>query len=89
IGAILDEDGQANTEEAVRELQAMAPKVLVRQIPAPDIRYKREVQARSEVIGLLDKDNRHVRPELRESASIVLRDILDHVLQTESLGGPA
>jgi predicted ATPase len=89
IGAILDEDGQSNTEEAVRELQAMAPKVLVRQIPAPDIRYKREVQARSEVVGLLDKDNRHVRPELRESAYIGLRDILDHVLETESLGGPA
>lgn len=86
IGAILDEDGQSNTEEAVRELDAMAPNVLVRQIPAPDIRYKREVPARAEVVGLLDKDNRHVRSELRESASLVLRDILDHVLETASSG---
>ena len=79
IGAILDDDNQTGTLAAVGKLKAMAPEVLVRQIPAPDIRYKQRVVSRSEVVGLLDRDNTHVRTELREAAKSALKDVLDHV----------
>jgi predicted ATPase len=78
IGVILDGDGQKNTEDAFNQLEKMAPLVKVRKIPAPDIRYKKPVSAKSEVKGLLDDENKHVRPELREAATEALKDVLEH-----------
>ena len=82
IGAILDDDGNAGTLATLAKLRSMAPEVLVRQIPAPDIRYKKASPARPEVVGLLDRDNVHVREDLRESASRALGEVLDHVQPT-------
>ncbi|CAN5362231.1 hypothetical protein BH10ACT7_BH10ACT7_15970 [soil metagenome] len=79
IGAILDDDGQPGTQAAVERLSSMGPEVLVRQLPAPDIRYKKPVKARPAIVGLLDADNRHVRSELRVETARVLREVLDHV----------
>jgi energy-coupling factor transporter ATP-binding protein EcfA2 len=81
IGAILDDDNQPGTRAAVEKLEAMAPRVLVRQIPAPDIRYKEEAPSRPEVLGLLDRHSAHVRAELREAAANILKEVLDHVSQ--------
>lgn len=79
IAAILDEDGQTGTHEAEALLEAMTPEVLVRRIPAPDIRFKKRVEAKDEVVGLLEKGGTRVRDELREAAAQVLREVLDHV----------
>ncbi len=78
IGAILDDDGQPGTVAALAKLSSMAPEVLVRQIPAPDIRYKKTVESKPEVIGLLDREN-HVRADLRDAAIIALEEVLGHV----------
>ncbi len=83
IGAILDDDGQKGTLAAVRKLQSMGPEVLVRQIPAPDIRYKKANQATSEVVGLMGRDN-HVRADLKDEAIARLTAVLDHVSSTNS-----
>lgn len=79
VGVILDDDSQPGTISALEKLEAMGPRVLVRQVPAPDIRYKEGVEGRQEVLGVLDNDNKHVRAELRELTAERLRDILDHV----------
>lgn len=79
IAAILDDDGQPGTREAEALLEAMAPEVLVRCIPAPDIRYKKKVSAKDEVVGLLEKGGTRVRDEVREAAAQVLQEVLDHV----------
>lgn len=79
IGAILDDDNQPGTLAAVMELETMAPQVMVRQIPAPDIRYKAAVKSKAEVIGMIEQGNLHVRSELRETATKVLREVLEHV----------
>ncbi len=83
IAAILDDDNRPGTVAAVEKLKAMAPTVLVRQIPAPDIRYKKSEEARGEVRGLLGDDNVHVRPELRAAARKVLANVIEHVATVE------
>jgi hypothetical protein len=84
IAAILDDDGQPGTRDAEALLAAMAPEVLVRRIPAPDIRYKKKVNERDEVVGLLDKGGMRVRDELRVAAARVLQEVLDHVKRVDS-----
>ncbi|WP_166805687.1 ATP-dependent nuclease [Cryobacterium ruanii] len=79
IGAILDDDRQPSTLAAVSKLESMGPKVLVRQIPAPDIRFKSAAGARLEVVGMLDVDDIHVRSDIRDEAKKILQDILNHV----------
>ena len=90
IGAILDDDGTPGTAAALSKLNDMAPTVLVRQIPAPDIRYKEASAPHAEVLGLLDSDNTHVRKELRDDATRVLAEVLAHVTKggTETPDGP-
>jgi len=82
IAVILDDDGRTETAKAFKELEAMGPEVLVRRIPAPDIRYKEARPASSEVIGLLEDDRTHVRPELRDRAHVVLSEVLTHVARS-------
>lgn len=84
IAAIVDDDGQTGTEAAVGKLMEMAPAVLVQKIPAPDIRYKEPSSARGEVRGLLDDDNRRVRPEHRQAAKSVLSHAISHVRRQHS-----
>lgn len=79
IAAILDDDGQASTLSAAEKLEALSPAVLVVQIPAPDIRYKKSVSPRDEILGLLDDDNKQVRPQHREAAREVLSRAIAHV----------
>lgn len=79
IGAILDTDNQPGTTASLEKLRGMGPEVLVRQIPAPDIRFKKAVKKKDAVSGLLEQDNIHVRPELRETAAASLADIIAHV----------
>lgn len=79
VGVILDDDSQASTISAVEKLEAMGEKVMVRQLPAPDIRYKKAVEPKPEVLGVLDDENKHVRAELREGTTERLKEILDHV----------
>src|SRR5690606_29630334 len=79
IAAILDDDGQASTLSAVEKLEALSPAVLVLQIPAPDIRYKKSVRARDEILGLLDDENKQVRPQHKEAAREVLSRAIAHV----------
>lgn len=67
IGALLDNDGQRETLKALDELKALAPEVSAVMHPAPDIRNKParfgpEGVTREEIFGLLDHDNRTVRP---------------------------
>jgi predicted ATP-dependent endonuclease of OLD family len=81
IGVILDDDGRAETTQAFDRLEALGPEVLVRRIPAPDIRFKKARDATAEVIGLLEPNRTHVRPELRDTAREVLGEVLAHVEQ--------
>lgn len=84
IGAILDDDGEPGTIASLEKLRKMPAEVLTRQIPAPDIRFKEAQPAKSEVRGLLDADNTHVRSESREDAARVLREILRHVARDDA-----
>lgn len=79
IGAILDDDGNPGTIASLEKLQAMSPIVVVRQIPAPDIRHKDAVTESPEVRGLLDEGNKTVRTELREAAIEAITTVIDHV----------
>lgn len=79
IAVVLDDDDRAETQLAFERLLEMAPEVLVRRIPAPDIRYKAATTATPEVLGLLDPDRTHVRAELRDAARQVLGEVLTHV----------
>tara|TARA_R110002124_G_scaffold283813_1_gene460271 strand:- start:4288 stop:6249 length:1962 start_codon:yes stop_codon:yes gene_type:complete len=79
IGVILDDDSQPGTVSAMEKLRDMGSEVLVRQVPAPDIRYKAAVSERAEVLGVLDNENKHVREELRETTAERLAEILNHV----------
>ncbi|HEU4849573.1 MAG TPA: AAA family ATPase [Terrimesophilobacter sp.] len=79
IAVILDDDGREESEKAFTRLEAMGPEVLVRRIPAPDIRFKKAREAMPEVSGLLDRDRTRVRPELRDTAREVLMEVLAHV----------
>ncbi len=79
VGVLLDDDGRPETQKAADELAGMGPEVKVRRIPAPDIRFKKAVKPRDEVIGLLERDGTRVREELREDATAALQELLAHV----------
>lgn len=79
IAVVFDSDGRPETDKAEARLKEMTPEVLVRRIPAPDIRFKHERKAAPEVAGLLERDRTHVRGELRDSARETLGEVLDHV----------
>ena len=79
IAVILDSDERKETDEAHSALEKMAPEVLVRRIPAHDIRHKAEREATPEVPGLLGPDRKHVLPELRDAAHKALSEALEHV----------
>lgn len=89
IGAILDSDAQPSTAKALAELQSMAPEVMARLIPAPDIRYKPETPSRAEIVGLIGKDKRTVRPEFVEDARTAIGDVLSHVASEPESGDDA
>jgi predicted ATP-dependent endonuclease of OLD family len=78
VGVIVDDDEQEGTKAAVQKLEDMGPKVLVRAIPAPDIRFKKESEARPEVRGLVDRDDIHVREDLKEAAKLAISEVLEH-----------
>ena len=86
IAAVLDDDGRPETNRAFDALESMGPAVLVRRIPAPDIRYKAATATKGEVVGLVDRDNVHVRSGLRGTATAVLREVIRHVQRPESPG---
>lgn len=85
IAALVDGDDNGGTNGAVRALDAMGSRVLVRRIPADDIRTKPRQNERSEKPGLLDATNKSVRPELAETARGVISELHRHL----SAGEPA
>lgn len=82
IAALVDSDGQAATRTVIEKLEFMGPEVLVRAIPAPDIRYKSASAAKEEVLGLLERDNRTVRSELRTETISVLSEVAEHLAES-------
>lgn len=79
IAALVDGDENAGTQAAVGALSSMGPNVVVRQIPADDIRTKRATTARGEKIGLLDTTNEHIRTHLREGARVAITELQAHL----------
>lgn len=79
IAALVDGDEHPGTSSTVAELKTMGPAVVVRQIPADDIRTKPKVQERPEKPGLLDADNFHVRVDLAEATRTVIAELQLHL----------
>jgi len=79
IAALVDGDDNKGTLKAVEQLNQMSPSVLVRRIPADDIRTKKPSAARLEKVGLLDANNKHVRPEFREETRAAIQELWDHL----------
>ncbi len=75
IAVLVDADKQ----DIVNEVLHDHPDVVAHAIPAPDIRYKKRVKEKDEVIGLLDEKSLTVRPEFREETKEILEDIATHV----------
>lgn len=79
VAALVDGDDNPGTTRAVEALSTMGAAVLVRRIPADDIRTKPKQGQRAEKPGLLDVTNKHVRSEFVVTAREVMTELQNHL----------
>lgn len=85
VAALVDGDDNPGTVKSLEALEAMGGPVLVRRIPADDIRTKPKQSQRSERPGLLDATNEHVRSELAATARAVMSELHEHLAPGRSV----
>ena len=75
-----------NESNLTSRLKSKFPKYTFRAIPADDVRTKPEVEARDSIHGLLDDENRSLRPEHAHKTGDLFRDIEEKLREMTDWG---
>lgn len=78
IAAVLDD----NVPDVVQQIHEVYPRVLVKEMPAADIRDKHEKS--KDVTGLLDERGKRLKEDLKEPTRQVLQSVADYLRGSES-----